>query len=162
MWHGSTPVSILHKSIEGCYRPVRVADGPITARCRFMRNASWVGVRTVIIIAVASSVLGLQCLHFKFNTKLTCFCLNMENMESMLYYIEGMLCYALACNRDIVLIWLYKWIQEFTSHICVSLWCFTDEVEDPYVHRTYVCSLELHQNEEWGFAWAKVIYASPP
>ena len=35
------PVSILHKSIAGRYRPVRIADGPITARCRFMQNASW-------------------------------------------------------------------------------------------------------------------------
>ena len=35
------PVSILHKSIEGRYRPVKVADGPITARCRFIKNASW-------------------------------------------------------------------------------------------------------------------------
>ena len=34
------PHSILHKSIAGQYRPVRVADGPITARCRFMKNAS--------------------------------------------------------------------------------------------------------------------------
>ena len=30
------PVSILHKSIAGRSRPIRVADGPITARCRFM------------------------------------------------------------------------------------------------------------------------------
>ena len=30
------PVSILHTSIAGRYRQVRVADGPITARCRFM------------------------------------------------------------------------------------------------------------------------------
>ena len=29
-------VSILHISIAGCYRPVRVADGPIMARYRFM------------------------------------------------------------------------------------------------------------------------------
>ena len=36
------PVSILYKSIAGRYRPVRVADGPITARCRFIKNASWV------------------------------------------------------------------------------------------------------------------------
>ena len=36
------PVSILHKSIAGRYRPVRVADGPITARYRFIKNASWV------------------------------------------------------------------------------------------------------------------------
>ena len=38
----SCPVSILHKSIAGRYRPVRIADGPITARCRFIKNASWV------------------------------------------------------------------------------------------------------------------------
>ena len=37
------PVSILHKSITGRYRPVRVADGAITARCRFIKNASWGG-----------------------------------------------------------------------------------------------------------------------
>ena len=36
------PVSILYKSIAGRYRPVRVADGPITARYRFIKNAYWV------------------------------------------------------------------------------------------------------------------------
>ena len=36
----SIPVSILYKSIAGRYRPVRVADGPITARYRFIKNAS--------------------------------------------------------------------------------------------------------------------------
>ena len=35
------PASILHKSRAGRYRPDRVADGPITARCRFIKNASW-------------------------------------------------------------------------------------------------------------------------
>ena len=35
------PVSILYKSIAARYRPVRVADGPITTRCRFIKNASW-------------------------------------------------------------------------------------------------------------------------
>ena len=33
-------VSMLHKYIAGRYRPVRVADGPIKARCRFIKNAS--------------------------------------------------------------------------------------------------------------------------
>ena len=33
--NGAIPVSILRKSISGCHRPVRVADGPMTARCRF-------------------------------------------------------------------------------------------------------------------------------
>ena len=32
----------VHKSIAGRYRPVRVADGPITARYRFIKNVSWV------------------------------------------------------------------------------------------------------------------------
>ena len=36
------PVSILYKSIAGRYRAVRVADGPITARYRFIKNVSWV------------------------------------------------------------------------------------------------------------------------
>ena len=36
------PVSILHKSTAGLYRPFRVADGPRTARYRFIKNASWV------------------------------------------------------------------------------------------------------------------------
>ena len=36
------PVSILYKFIAGRYRPVRIADGPITARYRFIKNASWV------------------------------------------------------------------------------------------------------------------------
>ena len=35
------PASILYKSIAGRYRPVRVADGPITARYRFIKNAYW-------------------------------------------------------------------------------------------------------------------------
>ena len=42
----SYPVSILYKSIAGRYRPVRVADGPMTARYRFIKNASWVYVYT--------------------------------------------------------------------------------------------------------------------
>ena len=36
------PVSILSKSISRRHRPVRVADGPMTARYRFTENASWV------------------------------------------------------------------------------------------------------------------------
>ena len=37
-----SPVSILYKSIAGRYRPVRVADGAITARYRFIKDACWV------------------------------------------------------------------------------------------------------------------------
>ena len=33
----------IYKSIAGHYRPVRVADRPITARYSFIKNASWVG-----------------------------------------------------------------------------------------------------------------------
>ena len=38
------PASIIYKSIAGRHRPVRVADGPITARYRFMNNASRFGI----------------------------------------------------------------------------------------------------------------------
>ena len=34
------PVSILYKSIAGHNRPIRVADGPTSARYRFIKNAS--------------------------------------------------------------------------------------------------------------------------
>ena len=37
----SYPVSILYKFTAGRYRPVSYPDGPITARCRFIKNASW-------------------------------------------------------------------------------------------------------------------------
>ena len=36
-----TQVSILYKSTAGRYRPVSYPDGPITACCRFIKNASW-------------------------------------------------------------------------------------------------------------------------
>ena len=39
------PVSILHRSIAGRNRPVRLADGPIMARCRFIKNTSWEIIR---------------------------------------------------------------------------------------------------------------------
>ena len=39
------PASILYKSIAGRYRPVRVADGPITARYRFIKNAKSIAGR---------------------------------------------------------------------------------------------------------------------
>ena len=32
---------VLHKSIAGRYRPISYPDGPISARCRFICNASW-------------------------------------------------------------------------------------------------------------------------
>ena len=35
------PVSILYKSTAGRYRPVSNPDGPITARCIFIKNAYW-------------------------------------------------------------------------------------------------------------------------
>ena len=35
------PVSILYKSIAGCYLSIRAADGSITTHYRFIKNASW-------------------------------------------------------------------------------------------------------------------------
>ena len=36
------PASILYKSTAGRYRPVSYPDGPMMARCRFIKNAYWV------------------------------------------------------------------------------------------------------------------------
>ena len=36
-----TPANILYKSTAGRYRPVSYPDGPITARCIFIKNAYW-------------------------------------------------------------------------------------------------------------------------
>ena len=40
--HMKSPVSILYKSTDGRYRPVSYPVEPITARCRFIKNASWI------------------------------------------------------------------------------------------------------------------------
>ena len=66
------PVSILHKSIAGRDRPVRVADGPITARHWFIKNASWVlkcqetfyGRYTALIPAEVGLIYFKRCLVF--------------------------------------------------------------------------------------------------
>ena len=46
--NGIFPESIIQKSIAGRYRPVRVADGPITARYGFIKNATWVNDHTEV------------------------------------------------------------------------------------------------------------------
>ena len=54
------PVSILHKSIAGRYRPVRVADGPITSRYKFIKNASlYCDIITIATIAKSTIALVL-------------------------------------------------------------------------------------------------------
>ena len=60
-----SPVSILYKSIVGRYRPVRVADGPITARCRFIKNDSWEPADCFGFLQFVASVLSdMACLLF--------------------------------------------------------------------------------------------------
>ena len=44
-----SPGSILYKSIVGRDRPVSYPDGPITARYRFIKNASWVNPGAYVI-----------------------------------------------------------------------------------------------------------------
>ena len=53
-----------YQSTAGRYRPVRVADGPITARCRLIKNASWEDsvlktvVRNLLLFFVQSNLNG--------------------------------------------------------------------------------------------------------
>ena len=46
------PASILHKSIAGLYWSVRVADGPITARYRFIKYVNWEAAIKLISIII--------------------------------------------------------------------------------------------------------------
>ena len=77
------PVSILYKSIAGRYRPVRVADGPITARCRFIKNASWdvsklcIKCRSVPKLShkALSYVVGKFHIHRLIHTNFAIFCI---------------------------------------------------------------------------------------
>ena len=56
-----TPVSILYKSIAGRYRPVRVADGPITARYRFIKNAGWADGCVLISPRKQTDISRIKC-----------------------------------------------------------------------------------------------------
>ena len=48
------PVSILYKSIAGLCRPIRVADGSITARYRFIKSAT-LDIRVFFVCCVSSA-----------------------------------------------------------------------------------------------------------
>ena len=56
--------SILHKSTAGRYRPVSYPDGPITARCRFIKNA----IAGNIVKADRLVTRQLQIKHFAFSS----------------------------------------------------------------------------------------------
>ena len=50
-----SPISILHKSTAGRYRPIRVTDVPITARCRFINLLAGSGYITFICNIASTS-----------------------------------------------------------------------------------------------------------
>ena len=62
----SCAVRFLHKSIAGRSRPVRAADEPITARYRFIKNASWVGIFTYMFMPDLIVCSGNQCSFTRF------------------------------------------------------------------------------------------------
>ena len=59
------PASIFYKSIAGRYRPVSYPDGPITARCRFIKNAYWV-MRTYLWVSTCENVTSDMCTQRRF------------------------------------------------------------------------------------------------
>ena len=52
------PSSIVYKSTAGRYRPVSYTDGPITARCKFIKNAYWVAIRATRKIKAPIALVG--------------------------------------------------------------------------------------------------------
>ena len=83
-WRGSysvkRPVSILYKSIAGRYRPIKLADGPIMALYRFIKNASWENFGSTSLLSktcqmqrlrlVYDSALSDRCLWFDKNYRI--------------------------------------------------------------------------------------------
>ena len=83
----NNPVSILYKSTAGRYRSIRVADGPITARYRFIKNAYWEDSpgfgpqlqetshdsrRFLVSLCIISSLLLIRTLESLFSASCTC------------------------------------------------------------------------------------------
>ena len=64
------PVSILHKSIAGRNRPVRVADGPIRGRCRFIKNTD--SAQAVYIVQGPENTVFGIAYDFRFCTVTIC------------------------------------------------------------------------------------------
>ena len=56
-------VSILHKSIAGRYRPVRVTDGPIMARYIFIMNAGWVWLLLCSFIYILINIFSFNFIY---------------------------------------------------------------------------------------------------
>ena len=80
MLRESCPVSILHKSIAGRYRPVSCPDGPITARYRFIKNANWV----CFMFVAFSGYLHLYFLQFIMKTYL----FNFDPLKPHFYIVK--------------------------------------------------------------------------
>ena len=57
------PANILYKYIADRYRLVRVADGPITARYRFIENASWGALLSKSVLVVFEDVVFFDMSH---------------------------------------------------------------------------------------------------
>ena len=61
LWDKMIPVSILCKSISGRHRPVRVADGPMMARCRLRRMLAGIEQHHVKMWAASSKNVRSFC-----------------------------------------------------------------------------------------------------
>ena len=104
------PVSILYKSIAGRYRPVRVADGPITARYRFIKNASWV------VLAVTQNEYNIFTTYCAINS-LSCKSITGKHNEKRIIIITD--------HNDCFLVLYAPPLQSIISvKICLS-WTYT-------------------------------------
>ena len=72
--------SILYKSTAGRYRPVSYIDGPITARCRFIKNAYWVGFSRTRINITPGLVCYINTMKIK-QTNQCLYCSLFKNMS---------------------------------------------------------------------------------
>ena len=137
----SDPVSILYKSIAGRYRPVRIADGPITARYRFVKNASWEGgISVAVLRSFSVRVLFCAVIAFTVDSRYL-------EVQETLKYFEISVPYQICrieekLNRTNT---FKKWICNLTSEVrdMLKILWKTEEIAQFLLFSTIFCYLFL-------------------
>ena len=115
------PVSILYKFIAGRYRPVRVADGPMTARYRFIKNASWDGpARKFVILFLFLMIILLFSLVLNYSSKL-----DILMGTNYMPFIADLLLFSFSFSRDIMLSLSHEH-QPYVIEGFISASCYLD------------------------------------
>ena len=114
------PVSILYKSTAGRYRPVSYPDGPITARCRFIKNASWGAHAFLLVLLCGGSIrfdiyiiyiyIIFRLFQGGFSVAVLCLCVLVFHMWRLFSFV--IICFSF------FLVWYLRKAEVDKTHYC--------------------------------------------